>query len=135
MPVLLEHIDAIARKLGRDVLYLEFKRAKPPNREDHKVLESRKHILDWLVGEGIGWRECAPFASETTMRSYAGEVFLDVPFDRRNPLYRKVQAFLEYPDGTMRFSDVGFYIVPLELAVKNAHHDEPGFWERWADDF
>ncbi|MBA9857229.1 MAG: hypothetical protein GXP07_24150 [Betaproteobacteria bacterium] len=69
------------------------------------------------------------------MRSYAGEVYLDVPFDRRNALYRKVQAFLEHPDGTMKFSDVGFYIVPLELAMKNAHHDEPGFWERWAEDF
>ncbi len=135
MPVLLEHIVAIARKLRRDVLYLEFLRAKPPHREDHKTFESRKLILDWLDGEGIGWRECAPIASETMMRSYAGEVYLDVPFDRRNALYRKVQAFLEHPDGTMKFSDVGFYIVPLELAMKNAHHDEPGFWERWAEDF
>jgi len=46
-----------------------------------------------------------------------------------------VQAFLEYPDGTMRFDDVKFYVVPLQDPMKNAHHDEPGFWERWAENF
>ena len=35
----------------------------------------------------------------------------------------------------MRFDDVKFYIVTLEHAMQNAHHDEPGFWERWADNF
>jgi hypothetical protein len=69
------------------------------------------------------------------MRSYAGQVFIDVPFDEANPQYQKVQAFLEHPDGTMRFDDVKFYVVPLEDAMKNSHHDEPGFWERWAENF
>ncbi|MFL9913987.1 hypothetical protein PQR75_00980 [Paraburkholderia fungorum] len=69
------------------------------------------------------------------MRSYAGEVFIDVPFDAVEPQYQKVQAFLEHPDGSMRFDDVKFYVVPLQDAMKNAHHDEPGFWERWAENF
>ncbi|QCP51596.1 hypothetical protein FAZ95_00940 [Trinickia violacea] len=81
------------------------------------------------------WRECGPYASETVTRSYAGEVFINVPFDDRDAQYRRVQEFLEYPDGSMRFDDVKFYVVPLEDAMKNAHHDEPGFWERWADNF
>jgi hypothetical protein len=46
-----------------------------------------------------------------------------------------VQEFLEYADGTMRFDDAKFWIVTHELAVKNRHHDEPGFWEKWAEDF
>lgn len=135
MPALLEHIDAIARKLGRDVLYLDFTDAKPSPCGDYRNHEHRKHILHWLDGEGIAWRECGPFASESVMRAYAGGVFIDVPFDLNDARYRKVQSFLEHPDGTMRFSDVGFYIMSLELAMKNAHHDEPGFWEHWAENF
>jgi hypothetical protein len=28
-----------------------------------------------------------------------------------------------------------FCYLPLDLAMKNKHHDEPGFWDRWADNF
>ena len=135
MPQLLEHIDAIGRRLQRDVLYLAFVRADPPNYEDYEQIESRRRILQWFDSESVGWCECGPYASETLMRSYAGEVFIDVPFDEGDAQYQKVQAFLENPDGTMRFEDVKFYVVPLEHAMKNAHHDEPGFWERWAENF
>ncbi|MFM0185564.1 hypothetical protein PQR25_07220 [Paraburkholderia nemoris] len=135
MPQLLEHIDAIARKLKRDVLYLEFLKAKRPHRVDYQRLESHSRIVQWLESEGIDWCECGPLASETVMRSYAGEIFINVPFNETDDQYRKVQAFLEYPDGTMRFDDVRFYVVTLQLAMENAHHDEPGFWDHWADNF
>lgn len=135
MPQTLEHIDAIARRLKRDVLYLDFLNAQRPHREDYRRIESRSRIVQWLNSEGISWRECGPFASETVIRSYAGEIFIDVPFDETDAQYRKVQAFLEYPDGATRFDDIRFYIVTLQLALQNAHHDEPGFWDRWADNF
>ncbi|MGF6596294.1 hypothetical protein P3T23_001001 [Paraburkholderia sp. GAS448] len=135
MPQLLEHIDAIARKLKRDVLYLEFLKTQRPHRADYRNLDSRSRIIHWLDNESIEWRECGQVASETVMRSYAGEIFINVPFDEADNQYRKVQAFLEYPDGTMRFHDVRFYVVTLQIAMKNAHHDESGFWGRWADNF
>jgi hypothetical protein len=135
MPQLLEHIDAIARKLNRDVLYLEFLKAQRPHLANYRSLESRMRITQRLDSEGIGWRECGQLASETVMRSYAGEIFVDVPYDENDDRYRKVQTFLEHPDGSMRFDDVRFYVVSLQLALKNVHHDEPGFWDRWADNF
>jgi hypothetical protein len=135
MPQLIEHIDALARKLKRDVLYLEFMNVQRPHRVDYRSLDSRLRIVQWLDSEGIGWRECGQVASETIVRSYAGEIFIDVPFDEADSQYRKVQAALEHPDGTMRFDDVRFYVVTLQIAMKNAHHDEPGFWDRWADNF
>ncbi|WP_249172160.1 hypothetical protein [Burkholderia vietnamiensis] len=135
MPQLIEHIDAIARKLQRDVLYLEFMQAQRPRRADYRGLDSRSGIVQWLDSEGIRWRECGQVASETVVRSYAGEIFIDVPFDETDSQYRKVQAFLEHPDGAMRFDDVRFYVVTLQVAMKNTHHDEPGFWDRWADNF
>lgn len=69
MPVLIEHIDALARKNGRAVRYL-------------------------------------------ALRDY-----------------------LEHPDGTKRHAGVRFYAMPIEHAMENAAHDEPGFRERRVEDF
>ncbi|CAB3743598.1 hypothetical protein [Paraburkholderia rhynchosiae] len=69
------------------------------------------------------------------MRSYAGEIYIGLPFDEIDARYHKLQAFLDYPDGTARFDDVRLFIVTLQLALDNAHHDETGFWDRWADNY
>jgi hypothetical protein len=61
--------------------------------------------------------------------------FIDVPYDASNATYQAVQAFLEYPDGTIRFDDVNFWVVSIERAMENSHHDEPGFWDRRAESF
>jgi hypothetical protein len=47
-----------------------------------------------------------------------------------------VSKLVKYePMGTMRYENIRSYYLPLEVAMKNAYHDEPGFWERWAEDF
>jgi hypothetical protein len=69
------------------------------------------------------------------MCGYHGQIYLDVPFDDNDPLYVLVRDYLENPNGTRRFETVGFWYLPLEKAMENAHHDEPGFWEKWAEDF
>lgn len=76
-----------------------------------------------------------PVVDERVMASYAGQVYIDVPYVAGGEAYRVVQAFLEFPDGTLRFSAIRFWVVSLELAMKNTHHDEPRFWERWSDNF
>jgi hypothetical protein len=134
MPQLLEHIDAIARKKQRDVLYLEFHDADG-NPVDYHALPLRPQIIEWLNREGVGWQPCGGVASEHRIRAYAGQIYIDVPFALENPGYRKVQAYLEHPDGSMRFREATFYALPLEAAMRNAHHDDPGFWERWAERF
>lgn len=135
MPQLIEHIDAIARQKKHDVIFLEFITAERPRFPPHGEIESRKRILEWFDAEAISWRMCGHIANENVMRSYAGQVYIDVPYDLNNPTYQDVRAFLEYPDGTMRFDDVKFWILSLDHAMKNAHHDEPAFWERWAENF
>ena len=135
MPRILEHIDAIARKLQRDVLYLTFHGKDAQPFDQVEVSPQRTQIINWLDQEKIAWKECGPIASENGFSSYVGQIFIDTPFDETNEEYRKLQAFLEHPDGSMRYEDVCFYIVPLEVAMKNAHHDEPGFWKRWAERF
>lgn len=137
MPQLIEHIDAIARRKQRDVLYLSFfdddaDWRRPGN---WRANPTRAQVIDWLDANGVGWCECGEIASETTVRSYGGTLYLDVPFDLADPAYQALAAFLEHPDGTLRLLGMKFWAVSLEAAMRNAHHDEPGFWEAWAERF
>lgn len=134
MPQQLEHIDAIARHKRRDVLYLDFHAAKD-RLLDYEVLPVRRQIIEWLDRQGIGWQPCGAIASENSLQSYRGQIYIDVPFIPADPVYQKLQAYLEHPDGRIRFAEVSFYVLPLDIAMRNAHHDEPGFWEGWADRF
>lgn len=45
------------------------------------------------------------------------------------PIYYELNDYLKYPIGEIRFPTVRFYYLALEVAMKNAHHDEPGFWK------
>jgi hypothetical protein len=136
MPMLLRFIDAIARQKQRDVVFLSFPPAEQfENPVPYENIRARRTIIEWLDANKIGWQMCGEFANENVMRSYAGQLYIDVPFDEADPVYEKVQKFLEHEDGSMRFSEAVFWAVPLERAMQNAHHDAPGFWEKWAGEF
>lgn len=141
-----EHIDAIARKRKRDVLYVTFSYAKAAegmddqttsdrDRFDWKSLPIRKELVDWLDKQGIAWECCGEFANVDVMRSYHGQLYVDLPYDKSLPAFQALTAFLELPDGSMRFPEATFCYCPLDEAMKNAKHDEPGFWDRWAKSF
>lgn len=139
MPQLIEHIDAIARRLGRDVLFVSFPACDPlpfaGETADWETHAPRRQVVEWLEANGITWQACAKIADENTMLGYCGDIYLDVPSNLDDPVYQKLSAFLEKPDGTPARNGVIFYLLPLDVAMKNRHHDEPGFWDRWARDF
>lgn len=143
MPQLIEHIDAIARQKQRGVLYLEFHPGKKWDQKDRSWLEydwrrdvRRTEVIKWFDEHGIAWQICAHFANECIIECcYLGDIYIDVPYDEDNPQYKLVSNYLENPDGTMRDENIRFYYLPLEVAMKNAHHDEPGFWDKWAETF
>lgn len=137
MPAQIEHIDAIARQQGRAVLYLEFHPQPCSEWRTYRFEDDamRSSVLAWLDAQGVAWKECGPFADPRVMAPYLGQVYLDVPYDESLPEYRVLRDYLEHPDGTMRHDGVRFYAMPLDHAMRNAEHDEPGFWERWAEDF
>lgn len=145
MPMLIKHIDAIARQKQRDVLYVAF---HPPESGTHdaekvvgsddfgwKTLPIRQQIIDWLDAQGIGWKPCGHFANERLMLGYRGQIYIDLPFDETLPAFLTVQTFLELPDGSMRFPEATFFCCPLDKAMENVAHDAPGFWEHWAENF
>lgn len=141
MPMLIDHIDAIARKLQRDVLCVTF---TPQNSEDDlsnrnrynwKEDKLRQTICNWLTEQNISWKPCQCFANEDFMSRYQGQIYLDIPYDETDPLYILVRDYLENPDGSMRYRTVGFWHLLLEQAMINVHHDEPGFWEKRAENY
>lgn len=152
MPMLIEHIDAIARKKQRGVLYLEFHSPISENEdiEDEQsmfndernmlnvvweTLPIRQQIIDWLDAQAINWKPCGHIANTSFMRCYCGQIYIDLPYDTSLPGYQSLEKFFEFPDGKMRFPEVTFCYLSLEMAMVNAAHDEPGFWERWAEGF
>lgn len=137
MPGLIEHIDAIARRKQRAVLYLEFHPQPYVEWRDYRFQEdaTRTAILAWLDVNGVSWTRCGPFADPRIMAPYLGQVYLAVPYDESQPDYRALRDYLEYPDGNMRHEGVRFYAMLLDHAMQNTEHDEPGYWERWAEGF
>ena len=145
MPMLIEHIDAIARQKQRDVLFLEFNTPGPQGpfeeivREDQgcnwRTLPSRLKIIGWLDEQKIAWKPCGAFANLNFMTSYRGQIYIDIPFVPSSAEFKSLEAFLEFPDGKSRFEDVTFFYLPLAKAMENIAHDEPGFWDRWAENF
>lgn len=137
MPTQIEHIDAIARQKGRAVLYVEFHPQTFQAWRDYQYDEDpvRTSILTWFDAHGMTWRECGPYADPRVMMPYLGQVYLDVPYDESLPAYQVLRDYLELPDGSMRHVGVRFYVMPLDYAMRNAEHDEPGYWERWAENF
>ena len=137
MPRHIEYIDAIARRKGRAVLYLEFHPKPFKEWRNYRYEDdlTRSTVLAWFDAHGVPWVECGPFANPNQMAPYLGQVYIDVPYDDTLPEYRALRDYLEQPDGSMRHEGVRFYAMSLDYAMKNAEHDEPGFWERWAEDF
>lgn len=129
MPQLIEHIDAIACKKQRDVLTVEFHDAETRYKADYRFNPARKIIIDWLDANSISHFECGGYANENRIEPYRGQIYIDVAHDANDPVYQTLEAFLENPDGTMRFDTAWFRGYRLEYCIKNAHHDVPGFWE------
>ena len=150
MPQLLRHIDAIARKEGRDALYVIFfpfnesmsdyescedGDAYRDSSPDWETLPIRKQIIEWLDSQKYSWEPCGEVASENSISSYRGTIYINVPYDEGNLDYQKLRNYFENPDGSMRYEWANFCVISLASAMENAHHDEPGFWEKWAEKF
>lgn len=142
MPMMIEHIDAIARQKQRGVLFVEFQPSAVTaeagtsrSAVSWQNLPIRQQVIDWLETHGIGWDMCGSFANPSRLTGYKGQIYIDLPYDLTLAAYQELQNFLENPDGSPRNPSIVFGYCPLETAMQNAAHDEPGFWDKWADGF
>lgn len=135
MPNLIPHIDKIGREKQRDVLTLEFHDNRTALYQPYQINESRQIIIAWLNENDISYCMCGPYASETKIEAYRGQIYIDVPYDEANPLYVKLANFLEGSDTSCRFAGIFFRCYSLGYCMKNAHHDLPSSWENFAESF
>lgn len=91
--------------------------------------------LQWLAASNIPFQPCGGVASENAIMSYPGLYYIDVPMNENHPTYRQLLAYFENEDGTPKDPLCVLYAYTLENAMKNAHHDEPGFWDKKIEDF
>ena len=137
MPRLIAFIDRIAREKNHGVLMIRFKLPSVHIIDsplyEYEQFQPRKEVIAWLDANSIKWLPCA----RQKEIGYSGMIYVDVPFDLAVPEYRKLAEYLENPDGSMRIEGVIFEYFPLELAMKYADQDEPGYWEKywgWGDE-
>ncbi|MDY7574520.1 hypothetical protein [Actimicrobium sp. CCI2.3] len=128
MPLEIRHIDAIGRQKGRDVLYIAF-HDDLRQRLDWEALDVRRGIIVWLDANTIGWEPCGHVGSTTFFGRYLGQIYIDLPYEENDPVYLRLAAFLEKPDGSSALPGARFCYYPLSEAMENAHHDVPGFWD------
>ena len=139
MPQVIEYIDALARQKKRGVLFIRFSSLAAETSkgmaQGHASLAVRKAVIAWLDRNGIGWSPCGPVADPNRIVAYDGRIYVDIPFVEADPMYCLLRDFMENPDGSMAHAGADFYYYPLSAALENSHHDDPGFWERWAEAF
>jgi hypothetical protein len=95
----------------------------------------RMNLIAWLNAHGVGWEPCGDFANTNMIVSYRGQIYIDLEYNSENPSYCSLERYLELPDGGMRYEDATFCMLDLKTAMKNSKHDQPGFWEDWAENF
>ncbi len=120
-------IDAIARRLGRDVIFLDIcERDDRPTRNRPEVAAATA----WLDTEGIGWAPCFGFVhGMIVVEGGPRAIHIDAPFEPGSPLLRKLEDQFETPDGLPRHPGLILSLLRLETAMVNAEQDEPGFWD------
>ncbi|MBV4396409.1 hypothetical protein KU392_03940 [Advenella alkanexedens] len=131
MPQLIYHLDEIARKQQRGILYITFGPYIEPltpsfflddeNSEWYwEDYQARKMIINWLDNNNYQWHECGHINWRNGWQRYGydGRIYLDTPYDVENEKYMLLQEYLENPDGSMKYPDVHFCYLPLETALK-----------------
>lgn len=118
MPQLILSIDDIAIKENRDVLFLRFpeiidKINAGDDKPDYENYPLRGQIVVWLEQQGVGHHACCGFPSNKGWHPRTGDLYLDVPFDREDPTFKKLSDKLEYEDGKTKIPGIEFQYYPL----------------------
>lgn len=130
MPQLIKYLDKIAREKQRDVLciscidkYMALDDLLDMDFDQHKPYVD---VTTWLDVNKMQWQPCG-FQNDVVK---SGRIYVDVPYDEADPMYRKLADHLENPDGSMKIEGVTFYYMLQEEAMKYAEQEEAGYWER-----
>ena len=128
MSARIETIDAIARRLGRDVIFLDIRNgASRPVRDQPEFIDATA----WLDAEGISWTACLGFVPGMLLiEGGPRAIHIETLFEPGSALLAQLEARFETPDGQPCHPGLVLSLLTLEDALVNADQDEPGFWDR-----
>lgn len=119
----LQSIDALARKAGRDALYLHLVDCDGKPAEHHPAFEE---ITAWLDAAGIGWEECTGFCEDDNLvEGGAVCLYLVVPYLPGSDAIRRLEGKFMDASGEPAIPGVIPAILPLETALRHTYRDDP----------
>ena len=123
---LIQTIDAIARQVQRDVIFLRFT-ANPRSRAVRKKL---RETIEWLDHNKIGWKMTGDFDPRAIwIEGTPTCLYLDVASrTRKMSLVRKKFADA---DGSPRAQGFLFSRLALVEAMEHSERDDPDFWDNY----
>lgn len=125
MAEIIESIDAIARRLGRDVLFLEL-----TGEDDvpQTIYADVSAVTDWLDQQCIVWQVCSTFSDEDSwIEGGPGAIFLDVEYIPGSSAVSVLEAYFMDEDGQPAILGYTPNLLQLETAQKYAYRDDPDF--------
>lgn len=138
MPQLIQHIDAIARGRGRDVLMvaLDCKGSRDEVRRLWPHSEERQELIAWLDATGIAWEPTGWPYKEGCIESYQGGIYVDLAYEPTAPLCAKLLDYVKDDrQGNLRWPGTCLYLCSLEWSQQFAYQDQPGYWAEQAERF
>ena len=121
---LIETIDKMSRRLGRDVIYLCF--TEGVNRTTFR--KNVKEAKAWLDANSIDWRMAGDFDPHCVwIEGTPSCIYLDVrPRSRKMPLIRKKFAS---KDSSPRVGGLLLCRLTFAEAMEHSERDDPEFWD------
>ena len=121
MVALLYHIDEIARRIKRDVLWVAFEYSERGSLEKmpRRLRQHRSKIITWLSKRNIRYQECYGVFDGALEEPYRGDVFVDLPLDNSNADFVALEEMLETAGGSSKIEGIVLYALPLKVARKN----------------
>ena len=129
MAEMLETIDGIARRLGRDVYYLAL---IDDDGDFRDIYTDVSEVTDWLDAKQIGWSLCAGFDEHTVWTEGGpGCIFLDIQPELGSEAMAMVEAHFMNAEGEPASPGYVPAMLRLMKALSFAGRDDPDCWENF----
>lgn len=120
-------IDGIARRLGRDVLFLALLDEEDESLDIYAEVDP---ITDWLEAAGIRSKICTAFSEDIVfIVGGPGCIYIEVDPKAKSEQFAVLVDRFGPIDGPPSQPGFKLAVLTLEDAMKNAAQDDPAFWD------